>query len=381
MVLKGLGPRDQDVANSRIAILLPSLAPGGAERVALALADGFRERGYQVDMVLLTKSGELLSLLRSDVEVVELGASSIFGAFFPLIAYLRRRRPAAIQVHMWPLTSMAILAAKWVRGTRAVAVEHCVLSEQYKSPKMRVALRRTTRMIYALADALVAVSKGVADDLSKISGIRREAIDVVANPVAIRPLPPPDPDIERLWNGSRRRIITVGQLKAQKNHAFLIDAFEKVRRTVEAKLMLVGQGSLSEVLRRQVARLGLEDDVIFAGFQIDPLPYLASANVFALSSDDEGFGLVLVEAMSAGLSIVSTDCPTGPREVLADGKFGALVQLGDVERFAAALITAFDAVPDRKALAERAAQLSGAHVIDRHLDILLGPAGRAQANK
>jgi glycosyltransferase involved in cell wall biosynthesis len=184
----------------------------------------------------------------------------------------------------------------------------------------------------------------------------------------------PSAEAEALWKGARNRIITVGKMKEQKNHALLIRSLAILRRSMEAKLMILGHGELSFDLEALARSEGVEEDVIFPGFTLDPWPYYASADLFALSSDYEGYPLVLIEALRSGLKIVSTDCESGPKEILADGEYGQLVPCGDARALAAAIGRALSQPEDGQRLKARAEQLSGVATADRYLRLMLGHA-------
>lgn len=360
----------------RFALLLPNMRGGGAERVALRLAEDFLAAGHQVDLVLLEAVGELIPLLPRQVRVFGLNATRIRSAIGPLCRYFRERKPDAIQISMWPVTVVGLLAHRLVASkARVVLSDHIPLSKQYSNLGNAglAALGASIAAFYPLANARVVVSHQAADDLARVSGIRRDSIDVVYNPVST-PLAQSGlrPDIECLWGGSEARIITVGSFKEQKNHALLIRSFARLRRNRPAKLMILGDGLLRPVLEALAVTEGVPDDVIMPGFSTDPWPYYASANLFALSSDYEGYPLVLIEAMRSGLTIVSTDCQSGPREILADGEFGTLVPVGDEAAFASALELGLQSQCDPGRLRARAETLSGQGTSDRYLQLMQG---------
>ena len=357
-----------------IAFVLPDMRYGGAERVALRLIRSLVERGYPVELVLMEKHGELLEHLPPEVRLIDLGANRIRSAMMPLIRYLKERRPRTIQVRMWPLTVIAIVAAKLARvTTRVVISDHVDLSQQYGgSWRTLAAVRSTIRLIYPLAYARICVSEGVAADLSRLSGLRRSAFDVIYNPIEPPSKIETTAEVERAWAGGRgKRILAVGSLKEQKNHRLLIDAFARLSDPT-ARLMIVGEGPLRRVLEQQAATMGVSDRVVMPGLG-NPWPYYASANLFVLSSDYEGLGNVIIEAMYARLPVVSTNCPSGPAEILADGKFGRLVPVGDAGRLCAAIKAALSETSDRGVLTARAAELSGAAALNAYERLLRHP--------
>lgn len=364
---------DRNSPPRKIAILLPSLNGGGAERVTLRLAGELARRGHQIDLVLAHQGGELISLVPPGVRLIELGAKRIRGSIAPLVAYLRREKPDALQASMWPYTLVAVIARAFARTrTRVMVVDHCTLSEQFpgNSPQVQI-VRWTIRLLYPQADSRVIVSEGSANDIARFSGLPRKMWRVIYNPVELPERLSSIADAERLWQGAREKLITVGRLTPQKNHAMLIQAFALLaRKRPKAALLILGRGDLEPELKALRSQLSLDSQVVFAGFVMDPWPLLSSADLFVLSSDFEGFGVVLVEALHAGLRVVSTDCRDGPREILDDGRFGTLVPIRDPEALARAMDEALDQPVDIAGHRERARILSGSQQIDMYEQLL-----------
>lgn len=359
----------------RLAMLLPNFSGGGAERVALHLMNDWVRAGHEVDLVLVRAEGELLSLLPPAVRVVDLGAVRLRSAFLPLVRYLRESAPHALQASMWPATILAI-AARAVAGTptRVVVSEHSTLSKQYGGwGRLHSALlRRSIRWFYPRADARVVVSHAAAIDLARLGALDPATIEVIYNPA---PAPAPgqvSPDVKARWPAEGARILSVGRMSAEKNHALLIEAFALLRRRRPASLLLLGEGPLRQDLERLATGLGVGDAVSFAGFVADPQPYYASADLFVLSSDFEGYSLVLAEALQNGLAIVSTDCPNGPREILSDGQYGALVPCGDPLAMADAMEAQLSNPPLPATLRARGNELAGDEAFSRYLALMLG---------
>ncbi len=359
---------------ARLAILIPDMRGGGAERVALTLVEGFLDRGHEVDLILLRARGELLELLPPGVRIVDLKANRIRQAMGPLARYLRDHCPAGLVAMMWPMPVVAVISRILARSkTRLVASDHAILSEHYRNaPSKLAALRLTTKFFYPFADRRVAASAGIADDLAEISGLRRDRVEVIANPIGM----PPDQiqvesKIEGFWGKSGGRILSVGSLKPEKNHELLLNAFALLARRREASLIILGEGEQRAGLEALVRQLGIADRVALPGFRTDPWPFYASADLFVLSSATEGFGNVLVEAMAVGVPVVSTDC-AGPREILCDGQFGRLVPLGDVEAFCQSMLEQLASEPDRDRLKQRAQEFRPQSAVDAYLSALIG---------
>jgi glycosyltransferase involved in cell wall biosynthesis len=359
----------------RLALVLPDMRPGGAERVALRLARDFVGAGHEVDLVLLSAHGELLSLLPRDVRVFDLGARRIRHGLLPMARYLRQRKPHAVQVLMWPLTVLGVIAHRLARSNaRLILAEHTMPSHHFATSAARLlALRVTMRASYGRAHARVAVSNQAAADIAGLTGLPQSSIDVIYNPVERPPVARgATDDIDRLWGEADDRILSVGSLKPEKNHKLLISAFARLDRP-RAKLMILGEGQMRGELEALARHLGVADRVIMPGFALDPWPYYRSAGLFVLSSDYEGYPLVLVEAMRAGLPVVSTDCDSGPREILEDGRYGSLVPCSDTERLADAMAVALSGQFDAEGLKQRAEEISGTGTSERYLQLMLGP--------
>jgi glycosyltransferase involved in cell wall biosynthesis len=354
-----------------IAFLLPNLGGGGAERVALTLAKAFVGRGHEVDLVVMERGGELLDAVPPDVRIVDLNAKRMRSVIPPLVRYLRQRRPDAIQISMWPLTIMGIIAARASRvPMRVVVSDHVAYSAPFLNSRQLRLLSWSARLIYPLADRRVVVSERAAEDLAALTGLPRARFDVIYNPIDVPERIAPTDESEQAWRGPGRRIITTGTLKPQKNHALLLRSFARMQSRNE-QLLILGEGPLRSDLERLAADLGIADRVAMPGFKVDPWPYLASAELFALSSDYEGYPLALAEAMHAGLRIVSTDCVSGPSEMLDRGRFGTLVPVGDERGLAEAMEEGLRLPHSPGPVRERAESVSGAGVVDRYLELLI----------
>jgi glycosyltransferase involved in cell wall biosynthesis len=365
----------------RLSFFLPNLVAGGAERVALTQVEWFLEHGCEIDLVLARATGELLELLPKEVAVFDLKAKRLRKSILPLARYLRERQPDAIQAFMWPLTCYAVVARR-LSGckSRLILSDHTTLSldNAHFGPSRRTALRHSVRRLYPLADARISVSSDAADDLSRLTGIDRQSLTVIYNPVS-RPRQRAWP-ADDCWSASGARLLTVGKLKPVKNHRLLLEAFADLATKREAQLMIVGDGALADELMNQAAELGITDRLIMPGLVLDPWPYYASADLFVLSSDYEGYPVVLVEALLSGLNAVSTDCRSGPREILDGGRFGRVVPVGDAKSLAEAMAEALDRPLERQSLERRADELCEGS-LEAYREIMIGDAGVESASQ
>lgn len=361
-------------ARLSIAIVLPDLRGGGAERMHVHLANEWARRGHSVALVLLRRRGELVSLVSQPVAVEDLNADRIRAGLWPLRAYLRRARPDVVLSAMWPLTSISVIA--WLlagRGARLFVSDHTPLSvssrrEPQGSPALLEALVRLT---YPRASGIIAVSHGVREDLCRLGRLSAARVNVIHNPAAIGAASHREPREvrERLWGaGFAHHILSVGSLTPAKDHASLIRAFAALSPELNAKLTILGEGPLRSDLERLVGALGLHDRVSMPGFVMDPYVWLRSADLFVLSSRWEGFGNAIVEALECGVPVVSTDCASGPSEILEEGRYGRLVPVDDLPALTAAMTAGLTEPHDRDALVARARVFSVTAVADQYLD-------------
>jgi glycosyltransferase involved in cell wall biosynthesis len=330
----------------RVAVYLPSLVGGGAERTFLILADGLSRRGWAVDLVVADPAGPLLDEVPTNLRLVDLGASHVAASVLPLARYLRRSRPDAVLTAMTHanLTAIVAVAISGVK-TRLVVTEHQHLSTLLSGPATRRErlFPLLMRFLYPRASEVVAVSRGVAEDISRQARLQRSSIRVEKNPIRIeelRSLGAESPPHEWFGEDQPPVVLSVGRLTRQKDFDTLVRAFRQVRDHRPLRLLLLGDGEDRPLLEALVAELGLTDDVQLTGFVANPYPYYAAASLFVLSSVWEGLPTVLLEAMVFGLPIVSTDCPSGPAEILEGGRLGALVPSRDPAALARAITAA-----------------------------------------
>lgn len=373
-------------SNKRLAIYVPSLRGGGAERVMVTVANGFAQRGYGVDLVLARAEGPYLKDVTDNVRLVDLKSSRVLTSLPGLVRYLRQERPHALLSAMRHANVVAITARTLARvPTRVVVSErnNFSMSKKHTSSCRARVVGRLMRWAYRQADGVIAISGGVAEDLAARLEIPREKINVVYNPLDIdrvQALSILEPT--RIFRDKRegRFIIGVGRLVDQKRFTDLLKAFAKVRLVTPVRLCILGEGPLRDSLQAEIERLGLENEVAMPGFIQNPFALLRHADLFVLSSGWEGFGNVLVEAMACGTPIVSTKCPSGPEEILENGIWGRLVPVGDVDALAEAMIVSLDESnhPD---VASRAAEFSVDRAIDGYLRVLMPCEARSHEHE
>ncbi|NJR19862.1 MAG: glycosyltransferase [Calothrix sp. CSU_2_0] len=363
--------------NSRpIAFFLSELYGGGAQRVIVNLANEFVKRGLIVDLVLAKAEGDYLSKVDPKVRIIDLKASKLVLSFFPLVNYLNQNQPQWLISGLSGANLLAIGGKYFAKAKfKTMITIHNNLSQEAQNQiyQRRKLLPYLQRLCYSQSDSIVAVSQGVADSLAKITSISPQRITVIYNPVVT-------PEINHMaqkpitedWfiNSETPIVLGVGRLNQQKDFANLIKAFAIVRQKQPAKLVILGEGEERPQLEALVTELGLENHVVLPGFVENPYAYMAQANVFVLSSAWEGFGNVLVEAMACGTPVVSTNCPSGPEEILEGGNYGKLVPVKDSVALAEAIIASLATPCDSRKLRSRADQYSVEKISDQYLNLI-----------
>jgi glycosyltransferase involved in cell wall biosynthesis len=336
-------PGGRTDATGRVAVFASFSGTGGVERMLINLLRGFVDLGQPVDLVLVRAESPHLTRLPAEVNQVRLGVSHTMLAIPALARYLRERRPVALLAAKDRAGRAAVLARMLARTETRILLRlgtHLSTAMSERAPPARWLRYAPIRLLYPRIDRIVAVSNGVAADIAHLARLPRAQIDVIRNPVIT-----PELDAQAaepcahpwLAPGQPPVILAAGRLQRQKDFPTLIRAFARLRATRDCRLLILGEGSGRAKLEALVAELELTASVDLPGFQSNPYPFLARAGLFALSSAWEGSPNVLTEAMALGVPVVATNCPSGPSELLDGGRYGPLVEVGDVEGLAEAM--------------------------------------------
>lgn len=362
----------------RVTFFMPTLGGGGAERVTVNLVQEFANRGFDIDLVLVRAEGAYLSEVPSAVRIIGLGASRILASLPQLVTYFREEQPDAFLSALESANIVALWAHRWAGSdARIVVATHNTLSVIARNARRlqdRV-VPFLARRFYPWADGVVTVSEGAAEDLRRVANLPEDHVRVIYNPIVTPELlARTKEEGNHPWLQSKERpvVLGIGRLTSQKNFPLLLRAFAEVRRQREARLIILGEGEDRGDLGALAKRLDIDSDVDLPGFVDNPLAYLREASVFALSSNFEGLPTVLIEALACGCPIVSTNCPSGPEEILEGGQWGTLVPTGDKDKLAAAIIETIDSPRRSGELRERAQAFSDSRAVDQYLDVLLG---------
>lgn len=359
----------------RVLFFTTRLGGGGAEMQLLRVANYLSAHEFAVDIAVCRRGGEYEHLVAPSIGVHHLAHPWIRSSTVGVIAAavpLRRlvRRLAADVVVSFMDTANVVAALSIDREQGRPRLVGCVqntisAADQDRNHPVRRAVLALVRRTYPRLDRVVALSKGVAGDIAayvpadapRIAMIHNAGVDDELAARAAEPIAGLSPDRERPL------VVACGRLAPQKGYPDLLDAFAEVHRDLGAHLWILGEGPERAALEHRIARLGLAGAVRLLGFQNNPYPYMAAADLFVLSSLHEGFGNVLVEAMATGTPVVATDCPHGPAEIIRDGENGLLVPPADPR----ALAGAMRRVLTDPALAARLAERGSARAQDFHI--------------
>ena len=369
MALQGSGVKE------KIALFVGSLEGGGAERAMLDIGRGLAQRGYRVDLVLMRATGPYLADVPDSLRVVVLDTDKLMATLPALMNYLRRRRPSLLLSTLTTCNTAALLARVQLRRDLPVIVRLAAhFSMDYATSPLRGRISLVLeRALWRFADAVVANSCAVADDLRRIAPSISPRVRVIRNPVVWPNLPARAAEpVENPWlrTGQVPVVLAAGSLHPNKDHATLLKAFALVVGERTARLVIMGEGTERDRLLALARELGIAGKVELPGFQHNPFAWMARARVFVLSSIVEGAPNVLVQALACGTTVVSTDSPGGAREILGDGVWGALTPVGDHAALATAISEALDNPLPPGQLIRRANDFSAESSIDGYEDAI-----------
>ena len=338
-----------------LAILIPSFEKGGIERSIIRISKEMIKLGYKIDLLVVQINPDMKDLIDGP-RIIYLSRSNLFHffkyllprsiyfnlvSFWGLIRYLKKAEPDYL------MTARNAFLAVFVKffikiKTKIVIREPLHISSVLNKHSVlnKNLISYFKRVVYKYSDKVIAISEGVSQDLIDNFNLSPNKVKIIYNPSA-------DPEIKNLSNENFEHpwfkqdipiIIAIGRLTEQKNFYSLVDSFSLVRKEKESKLIIIGEGRERKKIETLISEKSLEKDVELIGFQKNPWKYLSKSSLFVLSSLWEGFGNVIVESMYLGVPVISTDCPSGPREILDNGNLGYLVPSGDSESLAKKII-------------------------------------------
>ncbi|AEH36949.1 glycosyltransferase [Halopiger xanaduensis] len=343
--------------SSKVTLFIGDLSIGGAERVTVNLANQLSENGHQVEVLVISQQGKLINELSPDVRLSVLPVNRMLWSIIPLAKHLRQSQSDVIIPMMAGPNILTILSRKIsLTSPQVIVTEHINRTNNYHNELHDI----FPKYLYKYADNVVGVSEGVTEHIKDWAKIDPDKVTTIYNPVVNEGITKISPQTPSEFKRNSKTILGVGRHTPQKDFKTLIRSFAILSKeySEDVQLIILGKGECTSEYKSLAGRLNIREDVYFPGFVDDPFQYMSNADVFCLSSRLEGLANVLIEAMACGTPVVSTDCPSGPAEVLKNGKYGKLVPIEDPEAMKSALITTLENPISAEKLKKRAQDFS-----------------------
>lgn len=326
-------------------IVRPTMGRGGADRVTLTLLEHLDRLKYDITLVLMRAEGDFMDDIPKDVKIYNANSRNLAFFIYPLFKIIKRNKPKVVfstcgGANM-PLAIIAFLLP--FRKCDIILSERNILFPPGKNVLKRSLMLFIKALFYRFADKLTAVSLGVKNEMVKKLLVKPDKISVVNNPIISKELlEQSNEKVDHQWFSPDRKkpvIVHAGRFVHQKDHKTLLQSFREVLKEQEANLFLLGDGPLRAEIEALAKAWDIDDNVFFAGFDKNPFRYMALCDVFVLSSKHEGMPGVLIQAMACGAPCISTDCPTGPNEIIKQHEDGILVEVGNPQLMSEAILT------------------------------------------
>jgi glycosyltransferase involved in cell wall biosynthesis len=358
-----------------LAVFLATSGHSGVDKVMGNLLPSIAQRGVRVDLLRVKGHGPFIEA-SNNLRLVDLGSAHTYSSLLPLARYLRQYKPDVLLSDKDRVNRVALLARKAAgTNTRVVVRTGTTVSLDLTSrrPINRMLTLLSMKHLYRGAQKIILPSEAAVQDFREVTGHLGELVTAVPSPVATPELygnskaPVTHP---WLLEKTGPVIVGIGELSDRKDFATLIRAFAVVRSKYPAKLIILGEGRRRSCLEKMVLDLNLFEAVLLPGFEKNPYPILAGADLYVHSSRQEGSPVALMEAVALGVPCVSTDCPSGPSEILQGGRIGALVKVGDVESMATAMFGMLEAPPEREFIIKAAEPFTVENSTDSYMEVL-----------
>ncbi|AST93384.1 glycosyl transferase [Sutcliffiella cohnii] len=321
----------------KILFFIYQMGGGGAARTLLNIINNLDRTKFSPTLVTLNFNGSYESELKDDVQFIKLSTTRLSRSIFELSRIIKKEEIDIVFSTIPRVNTIAILATKLANSkAKCVIREADNLGGDWKTNLQLLGFG----FAYKFSNQIVSLSEGVKENLVNRYKVKPSDIKVVYNPIDVEIINKRidqgkmDPHVQDLYNRDEKVIVTAGRLVEQKDQKTLLQAFAKVNEQIKSRLVILGEGPLKEQLTNQASELGIADKVHFIGFQSNPYIYFKHADLFVLSSKHEGFSHVIAEALATGVPVVSTNCKSGPSEVLYNGLYGQLCEVGDADEMA-----------------------------------------------
>ena len=329
----------------KIAFFIPKLTFGGAERVIIDIANNLSKRGFLIDIVLAKSGNIYLDEISPSINIIDLNCRSTILSLLTLSRYIKKSRPNGIISALSHANCVVLLARKITNKNTKIVVSERNISYRNtlnKTGIKRIILDWLIKYLYPEAKCIVTVSKGVSKSIINTYQFKSHKVRCIYNPCDFEKIKKlkskgilNDGIINDFQSENKKIILSVGSLTIQKNFSLLINAFKIVRRQINCKLIILGEGPERSKLEELCRNLEIDNkSICMPGFIANPFPYMKACDLFVLSSSWEGLPNVLIQALACHCKIVATDCDAGPREILEDGKWGRLTKVNDIKALA-----------------------------------------------
>lgn len=318
----------------KILFFIYQMGAGGAARTLLNILNNLDREKFSPVLVTLNYNGSYEREIKDDVIFIKLDTTRLSRSIFKLAKIIKNEKIDLVFSTIPRVNTIAILATKLsLSSAKSVIREADNLGGSFSVNVQLLFFG----FVYKLSNQIISLSEGVKENLIKRYKVKASDIEVIYNPVDLKSI---EGKVENgqiaekdkiLYETNEKVIVTAGRLVPQKDQKTLLDAFAKVNAEVKSRLIILGEGPLKEQLEQQAKDLKIHDRVHFVGFQSNPYIYFKHADLFVLSSIHEGFSHVIAEALATGVPVVSTNCKSGPAEVLQNGEYGELCEVGNVE--------------------------------------------------
>jgi glycosyltransferase involved in cell wall biosynthesis len=344
----------------KVFFVIPSLAGGGAEKVITILLKHLNRDKFSLKLMLFNKIGEHLKAVPNDVEIIDLNKRTrwdFFKLIFKLRAIVKEEKPDILFSTLVYANIVTVLSGLFLQKRPRIVIREANNYKMY-FPYIRLKILKTILMqfTYKKASKIIVISKGLKNGLSEKFKIQEQQIEVIYNPIDIGEITRLRGEIiaHPFIENNIPTVISIGRLSRQKNFELLLNAFALVIKEIPTCLIIVGQGELKDKLQFLSKTMGIDKYVYFAGFQRNPFAWLAKADLFVLSSRWEGFGNVIIEAMACGVPVISSDCPSGPNEIIESEKNGMLVPVNNADLLAKSMIRLLTNREEKKRICQNA---------------------------
>ncbi len=325
----------------KVAIIIPSLRGGGAERVMINIAKHLDYNKFDLRLIVIKKEGPYLKQLPRNLEVIDINSSRVRYSLFKLMKAINKFKPDVILSTLGHLNLTLLIIRHFLKGNPKIIIREAntpSMNLNQLSPIKKILFKYMYKKLYPKADLIIAQCKDMKNDIVNTFNVKENKIKYIYNPLDIEFIKEKKKD-ENPYDSNKINLLAVGRLTYQKGFDILINAFNLVINNIpRVQLTILGEGELKQELQNQARKLGILDKISFIGFKDNPYPYYYYADTYILSSRTEGFPNALLEALACGCKVVSTDCKSGPREILGDNEYGILVPVDDYVLLAEGII-------------------------------------------